>query len=352
MEHLTSRDLRRLLKFLHELYALRDKPSFVSHIISALPSLIPSEVASYNDLDAKTETAAYEVWPTSFILRPDSAEILGRFADQIPAVSYWTRTQKSDVKKNTDFLALSEFRRTDIFNEFYAPHRIPYTFGIPLTISQTQITALAQHRDRKDFGERDRSLLETIHPHLVQAYANAQAISRMNQEMAARDCALDQLNRGIVSVTARGKIQWATQTGLLFLQRYFPAGPRGNSDLPDTLLGWMRRGRSMDGVHTLTIQQGERSLRVRFVPERAGGLLLLDECCERFPRKELQDRGLTGREVEVLNWVSQGKTNGEIAQILSVSVRTVHKHVERIFVKLGVENRSTATAMVHELMRM
>lgn len=49
--------------------------------------------------------------------------------------------------------------------------------------------------------------------------------------------------------------------------------------------------------------------------------------------------------------LSQGKTNGEIGEIVGVSPRTVQKHVERIFVKLGVENRSVATAMVHELMR-
>ncbi len=55
---------------------------------------------------------------------------------------------------------------------------------------------------------------------------------------------------------------------------------------------------------------------------------------------------LTPREVEVLTWVSQGKTNGEIAAILNSRPRTVGKHLERIFVKLGVETRTAAAAMV------
>ncbi|NJD69762.1 MAG: hypothetical protein C3F12_00360 [Candidatus Methylomirabilota bacterium] len=56
--------------------------------------------------------------------------------------------------------------------------------------------------------------------------------------------------------------------------------------------------------------------------------------------------GLTRREVEVLIWVSDGKTNAEIGQILSRSPRTVQKHLEHIFEKLGVETRTAAAARV------
>ena len=55
--------------------------------------------------------------------------------------------------------------------------------------------------------------------------------------------------------------------------------------------------------------------------------------------------GLTKREVQVAAWLARGRTNGEIARILATQPRTVEKHVERILIKLGVENR-TAAAMV------
>lgn len=58
--------------------------------------------------------------------------------------------------------------------------------------------------------------------------------------------------------------------------------------------------------------------------------------CERL--------GLTRREVEVLTWVTDGKTNADIGLILGTSPRTVQKHLEHIFEKLGVETR-TAAAM-------
>ena len=59
--------------------------------------------------------------------------------------------------------------------------------------------------------------------------------------------------------------------------------------------------------------------------------------------------GLTTREKEVLHWVSQGKRNGEIAIILGISSRTVEKHVEHLFAKLGVETRAAVAAVAYEV---
>ena len=54
---------------------------------------------------------------------------------------------------------------------------------------------------------------------------------------------------------------------------------------------------------------------------------------------------LTDREIEVLRWVSCGKTNKDIADILQLSPRTVNKHLEHIYIKLGVETRTAATSV-------
>ncbi|MCM2329720.1 DNA-binding response regulator, NarL/FixJ family, contains REC and HTH domains [Geopseudomonas sagittaria] len=54
---------------------------------------------------------------------------------------------------------------------------------------------------------------------------------------------------------------------------------------------------------------------------------------------------LTGREVEVLEWVACGKTNRDIGEILCLSPRTVNKHLEHVYVKLGVETRTAAAAL-------
>lgn len=58
---------------------------------------------------------------------------------------------------------------------------------------------------------------------------------------------------------------------------------------------------------------------------------------------------ITTREAQVLQWIIQGKRDAEIAAILEVSVRTIHKHVQRILKKLQVETRTAAAYRATEL---
>lgn len=67
------------------------------------------------------------------------------------------------------------------------------------------------------------------------------------------------------------------------------------------------------------------------------------------PPEELEKFGLTPREAEVLHWISQGKSNPDIAAILDLGVATVKTHVLHIFEKLGVENRSGAILKALEI---
>ncbi|PTU76435.1 response regulator [Pseudomonas mangrovi] len=76
---------------------------------------------------------------------------------------------------------------------------------------------------------------------------------------------------------------------------------------------------------------------------------------QRAPRPSLDDEqvqlelvqrfALTVRELEVLQWVACGKTNRDIGTILGLSPRTVNKHLEHVYVKLGVETRTAAAAV-------
>jgi len=61
--------------------------------------------------------------------------------------------------------------------------------------------------------------------------------------------------------------------------------------------------------------------------------------------------GLTPRQAEVVYWVAQGKTNPEIGTILGASPRTIDKHMERIFARLGVENRASLIVTAGEKLR-
>jgi DNA-binding CsgD family transcriptional regulator len=87
---------------------------------------------------------------------------------------------------------------------------------------------------------------------------------------------------------------------------------------------------------------------VRLVLDAGQCLLLLEEHGTAVDGRRLEAWGLTAREAEVLAWVAEGKTNGEIGAILGARRRTVSKHLERVFAKLGVETRTAAAARARE----
>ena len=66
--------------------------------------------------------------------------------------------------------------------------------------------------------------------------------------------------------------------------------------------------------------------------------------------KPLEKLGISGREAEILLWMAQGKSNGDIAIICEISVGTVKKHTNHIFEKLGVEGRTSATLRALEVL--
>ena len=61
--------------------------------------------------------------------------------------------------------------------------------------------------------------------------------------------------------------------------------------------------------------------------------------------------GLTARELEVLHLIAEGRSNRDIAEVLVLSPRTVKRHVEDIFDKLGVSSRAAATAVALRIER-
>ena len=92
----------------------------------------------------------------------------------------------------------------------------------------------------------------------------------------------------------------------------------------------------------------EQSLEVFFIEEHSPNQLLLRITINSQnlgPETLQRELLVTKRESEVLYWLANGKSNKEIAEILGIGVRTVNKHLEQIFPKLGVENRTAAAGI-------
>jgi DNA-binding CsgD family transcriptional regulator len=357
-ERLRSRDTRQVLKFLRDLYALRESDAFTSHLVANLPKLISADAYTYNEMDHARGQASYKLWPADFTPLNGAQEILGRFAHQIPMHAHWEGGD-GQALKISDFLSPHAFKKKDIYNEFYHPMRIPFTMGIALPVNRRRLVTIGAHRSGKDFTEQERTALNLIQPHVFQAYENAQAVTHMQAELVRLNHAIDQLQQGVMSISARGFIKWTTARARELLERYFGRRTRSHQRLPDVLVRWLRcceaqfdAPEERPGIPAaIVMDHGSYQLKVRMVPEGDHHLLFLEERSTEMPTDHLACLGLSRRETEILGWIVRGKSNPEIAMILGISVRTIHKHVERIYLKMGVENRHAAISVAFEAMR-
>lgn len=160
--------------------------------------------------------------------------------------------------------------------------------------------------------------------------------------------ALDFGHRPTIGVDNQGVLLWHTPQSALVLTSAFP-GWALNKPLPEPLLSVMTAllaQRSIMLRRTIDITEGviecvlmgtmnDGTNAVSLFLKRPG-----DE--ERLLETTL---GLTVREAQVLLWISKGKSNRDVSAILNISPRTVNKHLEQIFVKLGIENRTSAAAI-------
>jgi len=183
-------------------------------------------------------------------------------------------------------------------------------------------------------------MLARIRVHLANA--------RLTQSARA---ALDVSGRYLLAVNSRGKIMWATPQAQKLLSDTLSPDSDDDVVLPDPIPQWLdqaRKGKPGSKAAIMAALPGDEQLRLQYMGKLGANEFLLRlarDSGTETPAEFSSELGLTTREGEVLSWLSKGKTNRDIAQILGLSPRTVDKHLEQIYSKLGVENRTAAAAI-------
>ncbi len=272
---------------------------------------------------------------------------------QHPLIHHHSEKRDDRVLKISDFLTMRQFKRSGLYQEFFRRMNLDHQIAFVLPESKPLLIGVALNRKRPDFSERERSILALLRPHLIQAYRNAKAVSEMRAETAAINRALGAVKNAVVVADPDGRIRSMTALAEKYLRAYFGREFKTQS-LPDSVQRWATQQRriieQLEVPSSLSIELGHARLQLRLVPDGGQRVVLLTEQCSTFDSEPLEKLGLTAREAEVLAWVAHGRTNADIAQILDLSARTVQKHLEHIFEKLGVESRTAAAARAWEAM--
>lgn len=353
MVRLGHHDFARVAEFLRELYAQMDAARFPDTLLAGLARLIPCENLGYNDINTRTNATLLAMHP--FV--PKILELLpvlvAHFHEH-PQLTYYRENPDRGVYQTGDFLSHRQFRQLGIYREGYRHMDTDHQLTVLLSErGQTSDIGIAINRKQKAFTERDRAMLTVVRPHLIQARANALAFTAAERRTLALADSLASLRASVVLLHPDGQVAWFTPRAMELLERFFPGAGKNASQLPEPLARWWRQAQAQFAEalaetrtpFTKVLRESRLTVHCQTGHDGAHRLLLTEE--KNFSlAAQVRPFGLTHREIEVLYWLAEGKNNPEIAVILKISPRTVHKHVEHIFQKLNVETRHAATLKV------
>ncbi len=162
---------------------------------------------------------------------------------------------------------------------------------------------------------------------------------------------LDSMRQYVFCVDSRGNVLWATPEAQALLNQCQQNAGNETVELGECLRRWLPCGQSGHDL-ALSLRDNEPVLTVCYFKQTGEDEYLLKI---QSPNVEidpviLEERlSITAREAEVLLWLAHGKTNREIAEILDMSPRTVNKHLEQMYPKIGAGNRTAAASLAIQI---
>ncbi len=356
MEHLSNAALRRGLDVARGLAELQELAEFPAWSASALRRLIPCDVASYNAVDPTTQRAAVAVDPADSVFE-GGVDALATYIHQNPLVSHYAATGDGRALRISDFISVRELRRTELYDYVYRhldlEHQLAITLPAPRNAMDRpgEVIGLTVSRRRRDFSEGERVLLEGLRDPFAATLARLHELALLRAVAAAEG---RESSRWLVLVGRDGVVAWTSPAAALGL------GLLLGERLPLALCRWVtaerarqdRAGRARfarvdDGAAPVTLANVAVRLRPRLVRDAYPGLDALHlTLVEELPGPEaLRSLGLTPRQADVLALALEGQTSAQVAAALGLSVRTVEKHFEALYGRLGAANRAQAVSI-------
>ncbi len=359
---MTRQDFDGILNFVHDLYNRHAPEDFADSAMSALARIMTADRVVYGDFDVERQTARLFMQPA--VVKDHDGTVdgtpnggLGGMEQDFgnhPLFRYYLQTNDGLAQKISQVMTRAQFKRYSESDGFTQQFGAKYQIGIFFAAGPSTVTAILLTRGQRDFTERERALLNRLYPHLVQAFRNVASLNRLSRDVEELVELLEGPTSSVIVLSQTGGVKrWTAQAKTWIAQYCRTLFPASGDQLPDCFAEWYQRQLALVAQNTLTpsprdplvVDKNGRQLTVQLIPDRFHDehLLLLSEKRGDASWNTLSDHGLTPRESEVLAWVAKGKTNADVGAILGLSDRTVQKHLEHIYQKLGVETRTTAT---------
>jgi DNA-binding CsgD family transcriptional regulator len=350
-------DVEALTGLLTKLEAAPDEQAFAERVVPGLGSLIRCDGLGFNDIDVAAQTVRWSGEPAALIQAGDSRrDAFERNMHQHPAIAAFASSGDGRARRTSDFISQRQFRRTDIYNDFYAPLELEHHLVAHWVVTGSRFIAISLFRNTGDFTDRDRTLLGLLRPYLKLAHHSAKAHAQAHQLLESIERAHAHTRQAVLLLEQGERVGRMIGRAQLLLDKYFESC--SGSELPEQLSRWINALRQQLATagelpatsNVLVIDGAHGRLFVRYLPPVAAGqpdaLLLREQLRDQLQAPTLAGLGLTRREADVLRLLASGVDNERIAAELFISTPTVKKHLEHIYRKLGVGTRTAAVAKV------
>lgn len=343
---LRTKDVTQALRMVNELHRSADIDDFARRVCGMLRSLIDCEVVGYNELDRHRSNNRVVGDPSDAVF-PGMLEVIAAHIHEHPVLRYFEETGDNSAIKLTDLTSLTAFRRTALFDELYRPLAIDSQIILNIAARPSLTIGVAMFRGGSDFTERDRELLDLLEPLIAQAYETTEA----REVASATTRILERTGQSVVTLDRDLRIVEASPAAQRALYDCYRL-PLGAETLPNDLLNSIARSGTTSGLggmpeRTILKQAGNRSYTFRFMPASnaaMGAMLLIASRPAVLSPEDLAPLGLSARQTEVLCLTARGLSNAQIGDELFISPRTVKRHLEAIYDRLGVRTRTAAVA--------
>jgi DNA-binding CsgD family transcriptional regulator len=314
--------------------------------VDTVASLLPETVVSWNEVDLSGGQLAMvrSEWPPA----PTDPNQLRKFDEAFianvmehPVIARYQRTRDGRPYAISDFLSVADFHRTNLYQLLYQPLGIEDQISFVLPDPKLVI-GIAANRKRRGFPARERMICNLLRAHLVHASRNVEALVRAKGMLAVVHQLADDHGEAALVLDRDGTPEQMSSQARELLEQFY--GPSDPTALPADIKVWLE-SKANPAAPFLRRRAG-RSLVVRRMNDGERSILFLSPKSDTISHADTQQLGLTRREAEIVELLTEGLTSKRIATRLEISPRTVDKHIATILDKLGVRTRLEAVSLL------
>jgi len=318
------------------LYDMPKGADFFEQVLHLMESHVPFQVSGYSIVDIKAKALDMKMLRNQGGSDVSNLSELEKHILSHPLRDVCYYNNRGPVVGTIDLLPEKEWKKTPLYNEVHRPLGLVHDTSMRFYMG-SQCVSFA-FCDTKPLAQDYYTFLNLIAPHLAPAHMAFKL---------QRKGLLDHLPENVVRISKNDHLEELSPSAATLLNKYYLTRKRDIQQLPDDVWRWFHHEVNKEGVgQALVVRLPESQLSLNLLRTPKGYLIVLNEFVLEDQRHILLSMGLTQREAEVILWVSQGKRNAEVANLLGISTGTIRKHMEHILIKLKCGTRGAASEIV------